>query len=270
MSFHASVLKSVASHGLAVLVMAAPLISSADDRMKLTPDFLQSDPEADFHSGGSFYCGPVSVSNAFFCLARQGFPRLRPEAQADKQAQIELIRKLASDGFMDTDRNGKTMLPELIQGIRRHLLEAGYEMGLLEFQGISAVPSDLEAFRASDRPDLKWIRRMLNRPDTALTAHLGWYEQVPGTADYRRKTGHHVTVVDMENEALIVHDPAFYAGKLASADRLELTAFPLARLVSSHTPKPVDSTGFYQVHVPKLKDKSIVCLLECVLAFAPK
>jgi hypothetical protein len=249
-----------------LLLLSACFLHAAD-RQSITPDYLQTDPEGGFRSGGLNNCGPVSAANGFFYLAAQGYPKLRPQtAQGDKAAQTGLIQKLCSADYMATDVKGRTLLPELLRGLIRHVREAGYQVERLEFQGLSAVPAQMETHRKANAPDLDWIKHSLKSRQSMVIAHLGWYEPDPkDTQLFRRKNGHYVTVVGLDNHSLIVHDPAPYAGKTASSDPLRLAPFPIGKLDSPHTTLPVSSAGYWHAVVPSMQRKGIHCLLESVV-----
>lgn len=245
-----------------VRALGFPVPGAVPERARLTPDFLQSDPQAALPKAGSIHCGPVAAANAFIWLAEQGFERLRPAAADRRQAQIELIRRLASADFMATDRNGRTMLPELLHGLHRHATTSGYALRRLEFQGLANVPSAWEKARVARQPQLDWLKAALDQPKAVVLAHLGWYRRSSAGDRFLRETGHHVTVVGLQPGRLLVHDPARYAGVPPSTDVLELAAFPPGLLV--HAGGSERSDGWLQVCLPALPDPGIVCLLENV------
>jgi hypothetical protein len=92
---------------IAWLVLAAPAAAQPADflsKVESMPDFLQTDKDGEFVKGGTRYCAPVAASNALIWLSRNGYPKLAPTGEVDKEIQIQLIRTLALPQFMDTER----------------------------------------------------------------------------------------------------------------------------------------------------------------------
>lgn len=103
----------------AALVAAASLaggaLPNAVDRSASTPDFCQTDPAADFGGKGGVFCGPVAVANSLMYLAESGFPKVRPEASTDKEAQIVLVH----------DPAPRTGMKPLTQRVRLAVIDEG-------------------------------------------------------------------------------------------------------------------------------------------------
>jgi dienelactone hydrolase len=245
-----------------VRALGFPVPDLVAERARLTPDFLQSDPQASLPKGGAIHCGPVAASNAFVWLAGQGFERLLPAGPDPRKAQIELIRRLTSSDFMATDRHGRTLLPELLHGLHRHVATCGHVQRRLEFQGLAEVPPEWEKARVARQPQLDWLKAALDQPKAVVLAHLGWYRRPTAGDGFVRETGHHVTVVGLRQDQLLVHDPARYAGLQPQTDALELAPFPTGRLIQAGASE--SSSGWLEVRLPALPDPGIVCLLENV------
>jgi hypothetical protein len=74
------------SHALWLALISVPALASdiaafmATDKIRDTPDLMQSLPAAALPEGGIAHCGPVAVSNSLVWLARHGYPQLAPGA----------------------------------------------------------------------------------------------------------------------------------------------------------------------------------------------
>ena len=202
-----------------------PLLIAADkpsdsptvDRSADTPDFCQVDPAGHLPRGGNSYCGPVATSNALIYLARSGYPKLRPDARDDKSAQISLIQKIASPGFMNTDENAGTGPTGVMKGIKKYVEAAGYRVNRIEFQGADKI----KAFKCvAPIPTAAFLRDGLSTPNSAVLVNIAWKKLDPAKNIYTRIGGHWITIVGCgknangkyDPNAFTIHDPSPWSG----------------------------------------------------------
>lgn len=165
------------------------------------PDLLQTLEPANFAGGGREFCAPVAVSNSLVWL----------EKNSDPHYQIELVKKLSSPSYMNTNLDNGTNVAGLTRGLHKYAMERWGTYKTLEYSGWTGVPAE---FRSSlDKPTLGWMTQALHRKG-ALWINIGWYKR--DGESYRRNGGHWVTLVGFEQGRLIVHDPAPRSGKAFS------------------------------------------------------
>lgn len=191
------------------------------------PDLLQTDPALGVAGGGSSHCGPVAVSNSLVWLSQHGYPGLLPAepaadtasaGQADLYSrQLELVREISAEPYMGTSRWSGTGPVGVLRGLHRYIKRHGYRYSRLQYQGWRGHQ---KAFSTGVRkPELPWIREVLDDAGVAFL-HVGWYKPVPRSKVLQRTGGHWITVVAAGVDeqfreaptALVVHDPAPYAG----------------------------------------------------------
>lgn len=162
------------------------------------PDLLQTLETAGFAGGGTQFCAPVAVSNSLVWL----------EGNNNPQYQIDLVHKLASADYMNTNLKNGTNPYRLVEGVHKYALERWARYRTLEYSGWHGVPDRFRS--AQPQPTLNWITQSLHRKG-ATWIQIGWYKK--DGDNYRRNGGHWVTLVGYENGKLIVHDPAIRSGK---------------------------------------------------------
>jgi len=198
------------------------------DRSQCIPDFCQTNPEGRFPEQGAYFCGPVAVSNSLVALARNGFPKLRPNASGDHEAQIKLIHQLASSGYINTVGKHGTNPPRLMLGVKRFIEECGYQIERLEQQGWMASTSEFPALRKA--PSLEWIRQTFQSERSAVWLNVGWYTVDRETGTYRRFAGHWVTLVGYgkdqngqeDSATIMIHDPSPRTGTTPVTQHIKL------------------------------------------------
>ena len=181
------------------------------------PDLLQTLSSADFAGDGQQFCAPVAVSNSLVWL----------EKNKDQQYQINLVKKLSSSSYMNTNIKNGTNVFGLTQGVHKYAIERWGGYKTLEYSGWSKAPKE---FRSSlPKPTLNWINQALHR-NGAVWLNIGWYN-AEGT-NYKRTGGHWVTLVGYEKGKLIIHDPAPRAGKEFSNQFISLRLLNGGQLIN--------------------------------------
>lgn len=162
------------------------------------PDLLQTLNTAGFAGDGQQFCGPVSVSNSLVWL----------EGNKDVQYQIDLVHKLSSPAYMNTNTTNGTSVIEITRGVHKYANERWGRYKKLEYSGWSKVQPE---FRSPlKKPTIDWMNQALHRKG-AVWVNLGWYIQ--DGENYVRKGGHWVTLAGYEQGKLVIHDPASRSGK---------------------------------------------------------
>ena len=223
------------------------------DRPATTPDFCQTDPAGKFPAGGGYFCGPVAAANSLMFFARNGFPKLRPTANGDKESQIRMIHQLAAGDYMNTVGKRGTNPPRLMAGVEKFVGQAGYRVIRLEQHGWRDQTARFPA--KSGIPTLAWIQRGVSAKGGTVWLNVGWYDQKPGSSDYQRVGGHWVTVVGCvppqthpaTPPAILLHDPAPRTGTAPLTQRVSLATLAEGQLLvktTSGKTRRHDAAGF--------------------------
>ena len=181
------------------------------------PDLLQTLNSAGFAGDGQQFCAPVAVSNSLVWL----------ESNKDESYQIDLVHKLGSSIYMNTNTVNGTNVFGLTQGVHKYATERWGKYKTLEYSGWSKSPAQ---FRSNlKKPTLDWITKALHRKG-AVWINIGWYNQE--SINYRRAGGHWVILVGYEQGKLVIHDPAPRAGKTFSNQFISLSPLSGGQLIS--------------------------------------
>ena len=179
------------------------------DRIDSIPDYFQRDGAfGGFPLKGALYCGPVSVSNSFVYLSRNGYPDLMSSSGNPKKDQHELTRILGSRQYINTGTNGSSPA-DICRGVRAFLNDKGYQDAKIKYYGWRQVPSQ---FRIHSLPDLE-IAREATFQRKAVWLNIGWYNYNEERNTYTRNGGHWVVLVGYghdgkkpSSDCLIIHD----------------------------------------------------------------
>lgn len=181
------------------------------------PDLLQTLNSADFAGDGQQFCAPVAVSNSLVWL----------EGNTDEKYQVNLVHKLSSLTYMNTNTINGTNVFGLTQGVHKYAIERWGKYKKLEYSGWSKSPAQ---FRSNlKKPTLSWMTSALHRKG-AVWINIGWYNQEG--INYRRAGGHWVTLVGYEQGKLVIHDPAPRAGKTFSSQFVSLNPLSGGKLIN--------------------------------------
>lgn len=181
------------------------------------PDLLQTLNSAGFAGDGQQFCAPVAVSNSLVWL----------EENKDEQYQIDLVHKLSSPAYMNTNTVNGTNVFGVTQGVHKYAMERWGKYKTLEYSGWSKSPTQ---FRSNlNKPTLDWMTSALHRKG-AVWLNIGWYNQEG--INYRRAGGHWVTLVGYEQGTLVIHDPAPRAGKTFSNQFISLNPLSGGKLIN--------------------------------------
>jgi hypothetical protein len=237
--------------GIAALVCIALSTASANsapdslDRSGGTPDFCQTDRDANLPGDGERFCGPTSASDSLMYLAAHDYPALRPAASDEKRAQIAIIQKLGSANYMDTSDNNGTRPEALAEGLEKFVEQAGYKASLR-----------IERLGEGGPPSPRWLEDALGQaPATAVFINVGWYTHDSST--YTRSGGHWVVMVgygkdrsgNPDPNMILIHDPAPRAGQDKRTQYVKLVPLQgtLQRRRVDGRMVRTDAAGYWQV-----------------------
>lgn len=161
------------------------------------PDLTQSQVRGWQHNHGSEYCGPVAVANSLLWM------------MGLSEGQIELVKRLASPAYMNTDIRKGTTTASLLRGVHRIAMDLFGGYSGLGYQGWKPHPSGFST--GIEVPEFDWITDGV-ATDAAVWLNVGWYRFDARTRVYHRVGGHWVTLAGFDGSTLIVHDPAPRAG----------------------------------------------------------
>jgi hypothetical protein len=184
-----------------------------------TPRFYQRDPRMDLSVAGDNFCVPVAASDSFVYFAAHGFDRLVPIDSGDLEVvQGELVKTLASDGYMSTNPDSGTTPSNAMTGIRRYVQEHGYVCQRLEYAGWRPLQRRWLGAAVAAAPSLNWIKAAVAAPNGTAWLEIGYYIRGESPGQWRRVSGHSVVVVGYgtdgtrtDSHILLVDNPAIGA-----------------------------------------------------------
>jgi hypothetical protein len=241
------------------------------DKVRTTPDLLQTDIEACFPDGGAHYGAPVAVSNSMMWLANHGFGRLCPPAYSEKQSHIALVNKLATQEYINTDSNGSGP-SEVMRGIEKYISDTGYRCVKLEYQGWRSVPKRFND--KSDIPSLDWMKYIISSPAGGLFINVGYYTYSQELNTFNRVGGRWITAVgyginprgEIDPSVIIAHDPSARSGKTESNNYCSLVTINDGSMLTGAKGLPRPAYGYYVIQkglqIPKNAD---VAIIDCAV-----
>lgn len=238
-------------------------------RINSIPDFLQTDTSAEFPLKGEMFCAPVSVSNSFVWLSKNGFEKLMDCTGENKKNQIEMIKILSSKNYMNTSIKMGTGTPGLMEGIKKYLKDSGYNYKRLQYQGWRSHPKEFKT--GVQIPKLNWIKQGVIGKG-GVWANVGWYRYNNFKNEYTRIGGHWVTIVgygidetgNINPGILIIHDSALRAGNQFANEYVVVKQIKSGRLVGDKRYKrlPRSAKGYYiltgGMHIHRKADAAIL------------
>lgn len=211
------------------------------------PDYYQRSSEfGKLPDNGAAYCGPVSVSNSFVYLARQGFDNIISALYDSDKEQHELIKLLGSSRYINTGKEGSS--PQAIcNGVSRFLLDRGYDSARLEYYGWRQVSSKFNA--GISVPDLNFAKAAIVN-GYPVWLNIGWYRYSKKENTFRRCGGHWVTLTGygftkgkLSGNGFTINDPdSRYNGN----EYIDLDRIKSGVLTNNFSKSPVNASGFYR------------------------
>jgi hypothetical protein len=165
------------------------------DKVASTPHFFQRDPRWNLTVAGEYFCVPTAVSNSMVYFATHGYDRLLPEQDDPELAQIEIIRKLASEKYMNTNPDTGTGPSGALTGIRRYVEEHGYNCRLLQYAGWRPLKHSLRYEAVGTQPNLDWIKSAVANPNGAAWLQIGYFNHADSPNQWKLMGGHCMAVI---------------------------------------------------------------------------
>lgn len=245
--------------GMASLVPGAeplPTSHACDEAIRA---FVQSDPAAALPNGGRMYCAPVAVSNSLMAIFADDFRR-------EGISHLDLVKVLASDGYMYTDPEQGTKPGHILRGLQRFIRKRGVADFAVRFQGLRDHENEFGP--GYHKPELRWIQSNIAR-GAGVWLNVGWYDFDAETGTYLRDKGHWLTAVGYGKDAagkpdpeiLVVLDP-----RLAGRLHVKLSALEKGTIEGASKSFVFPAEGVYQLKTGlPLKKGSDCALLDAVV-----
>lgn len=220
------------------------------ERISEIPDLLQTDPKGGLPGGGRWYCGPVAISNSLAWFSDNGYENLMSKLGDREKSQFEMVRVLGSRQYMDTIEGVGTDAYGVLRGVSRYIEHKGYRYLSLQYQGWGRHPRRFGTGTAIPEP--VWIKKGL-LGNSAVWLNAGWYKYDEVTNQYQRIGEHWLTLVgygmdkdgNVDQDVLIVHDPAPRAGKYPAHNYVKLELIKNGKLMGKVFGLPRDAKGYY-------------------------
>jgi hypothetical protein len=226
-------------------------ISLSESFYNEIPDLLQTLNTAGFAGDGQQFCAPVSVSNSLVWL----------EGNKDEQYQIDLVHKLSSPAYMNTNTKNGTSVYEVTDGVHKYAAERWGKYKTLQYSGWRKVRPQFRS--TQQQPTVAWMTSGVHRKG-AVWLNIGWYNQ--NGVDYQRTGGHWVTLVGYEQGKLVIHDPAPRAGKSFSNQFISLEPLTGGKLVHSKYVTPAQ--GYFAiVDGMHISSKGTIAIIDGAVRF---
>jgi C-terminal processing protease CtpA/Prc len=231
------------------------------------PDLCQTDKKANFPGGGSQFCCLVSIANSLMWLDSNGFPKLVKNSGNSFEKQVELVKLLSSERYMDTSLVDGTGTTKLMRGIKKYIRDRGYEIERLEYEGWRKHPPEMKT--RFPVPRLGWIKHGI-LGNGAVWLNVGWYKYNSSKEEHVRIAGHWVTLVGygkdengkLSQNCLILHDPSPRAGKTFSNEYAIVNEIRTGTLVGKWIGLPRSAIGYYKLgggmHIKNEADVAII------------
>ena len=251
------------------LALSGAISAQPLSKERATPAFYQRDKGAGFANQGREYCAPTSISNGLLYLAQaRGMARLVDGSGHD--AQVRLIKELAS--LMATDPKIGTSPDKILTGLRKYVAAKGFQFRTLELSSWRSVTKANKSFKVGSKPNLSWITRAVEDPDSVVVFNVGWYDWKDDQEVYFRKGGHWITVVGAgpAQSEFHVHNPSLTPQAQAEKISVKLKQVDKDFSVMGSNEEEKNMAGYYQVSGPGLPYNSEVrtAVLDSVIVFS--
>lgn len=223
-------------------------------KIKSTPDLVQTCKEANFSKNGSFYCAPVAVSNSLVWLSKNN---LIPLKLTDRFDQYNLVKKLAKDKYFRTDTHKGTGVNSLTKGLDKYLNSIGVKNYKISHSGWRVCK---DKYNNDNQLDIKWINENISG-NQVQWLNIGWYRENNGKM--YRFGGHWLTVVDYYKRKCYVLDPAPRNGIKKKTHLLTIGLSPEYKLRGKTKGLPSTSKGMLKIEKGfNFKDGTDLCLID--------
>jgi C-terminal processing protease CtpA/Prc len=239
------------------------------DKIDSIPDLTQTDFEANFPAGGKEFCLHSAVTNSLMWLDSHGFPNLVDNTGDPLADQVKLAKLLASKTYMDTDPEEGTGTTNLIRGLKKYIADRGYQIESLQYQGWRPVAEDVTRLTTSQIPLFDQIKQGV-LGNGAVWLNVGWYKYDASKDEYKRISGHWVTLVGYGKDQndnpnpniLILHDPSPRAGTAFDNEYVLAIRITTGVLAGEFKGLPRTAAGLYKLtngmHIKPQADCAII------------
>jgi len=227
-----------------VFFMSSSIFAQTDFVYKI-PDFTQTHIREERFGFGKQLCGPVAASNVLYWLSDKKMP------------QEAMIKKLASQDYMNTSLKNGTGTSGMLRGIENFSQEWLGGLEHIEYRGWRKHPKRYS--KGQQVPSIEWIKSGIDE-GSAILLNVGWYKNQG--EEYLRIGGHWVTLVGYRSDTLIIHDPAPRAGQLFSNEYVSFSALDSGTLSGTKKGLPRPAKGYIQLkegmHIKKGANMAII------------
>jgi len=193
------------------------------------PDLGQKNLGINLADDGENYCGAVAASNTLAWL----------QGDTDPELQKSLIHLLAGKGFMHVNADAGVGPRNFLAGMERYVEQYLGAYRRLEYAGWRR---GAESKRVANRPSLQWLASGLHQR-AGVWLNIGWYESEGNS--FRRRGGHWLTLVGLEDNQLLIHDPGPWAGDRPQLHRVGFSRLQQGWLQSkTSTDLPISAEGY--------------------------
>lgn len=231
-----------------VLLILFPLTSLSEQSLiNDIPDFTQTNVKGASSGNGQQYCAPVAVSNSLVWLSN------------NQHRQLEFINTLASKSYMNTSLKNGTGTTGVLRGVDKLSVElfGGYKE--LVYEGWRKHPQHFS--QGVKIPDIERLKTYITKKSAAWI-NVGWYRYRKQSNEYQRIGGHWVTLVGVEADHLIIHDPAPRAGRDFENEYVKYSVIENGTMTGNKAGLPVEAEGYISLgdgmHIRRKADFAIV------------
>lgn len=227
-------------------------------KIQQTPDLVQTSRAAGFYKSGSHYCAPVAVSNSLVWLSLN---KRIPVSLENPQDQYDLVKKLASNNYLRTDKHNGTGPNSLTKGLDKYLSSIGLKNYTINHSGWRICR---DKYNSGQPLDIDWIKENISG-SAVQWLNIGWYRLKKGKM--HRFGGHWLTVVEYHRNRCYALDPAPRNGIEKKTHLLTLEPSPEYKLTGKTKGLPKTSKGMFQIVKGfNFKNGTDLCLIDSAVS----
>lgn len=147
-------------------------------------------------------CLPTSTANLMIWFGQHGYPKLILSGATKDDRYLHTVHGVMGTTAARFDLG--TKMENITTGIQNYVRSVGYDCDV-EYRGLDDEKSDTKPFT----PD--WLKEN-DDPNKGFILVIGWVNYHPSSNTYTSAIGatHAITLVNVEPDMLLVHDPAHY------------------------------------------------------------
>ncbi len=226
----------------------------SQDKIKETPDLVQSCKAANFNMNGDIYCCPVAVSDSLIWLSKK---KLIPYNYTRPEDQYSLVKQLVKDKYLKTDFHKGTGVYSMTIGLQAFLIDLGVKDFTIQHSGWRQCKSE---FNDKSKLTMKWIEENI-KGNHVQWLNIGWYRK--DKKHLYRVGGHWLAVVGFRGDKLYVLDPSPRNGENKVVHRLTISKTKNIALKGDTKGLPETSDSMLEIKNGfKFKRTADVCLID--------